>query len=379
VGWVDLYGPAAVHFALVVVSASLCTAAGLGLTFVGARRGDARAVLAGGAFAIMAALLAVHGLATPGVLFGPNGLVSLAGGASLPVGGAILALSAIPALRERRRVPTLLVLQGLGLAAVGGLTAVVALMPELLPSVPRPLSPAALLLLAVGLAFYGTLAVRTVRTYTLTRRRTDLLVAVGVAWLATGLVCALVVSPGHLGFWLGHALELAGIACVGAPVVADLRRAAPSHPLVGDLRGADLVRDAEAYLGPDVQALLVRLVEKDASTDEHTRRVALRAAQVGDELGLPPRRLRTLAVGGLLHDIGKLSVPDAILGKPGALTAREFEVIRRHPAAGHELLGRLGSFTPEVRRLVRDHHERLDGRGYPNGLVGTRSGSTRAS
>ena len=181
VGWVDLYGPAAVHFAIVVVSASLCTAAGLGLTFVGARRGDARAVLAGGAFAIMAALLAVHGLATPGVLFGPNGLVSLAGGASLPVGGAILALSAIPALRHRRRVPTLLALQGVGLAIVAGLTASVALVPQLLPSVPRPLSPAALLLLAVGLLFYGTLAVRTIRTYTLTRRRTDLLVAVGVA------------------------------------------------------------------------------------------------------------------------------------------------------------------------------------------------------
>ena len=370
IGWVDLYGPAAVHFTVVVATASVCTAAALGLTFIGARRGDDRAVLAGGAFSIMAAFLGVHGLATPGVLLGPNGLVSLAGGASLPVGGAMLALSALPALRRPERVPALLALQVAGLLVIAALTGVVAVFPGLIPSVPTPLSGAALVTLAVGLALYGTLALRTLRTYALTRRRTDLLVALGVAWLATGLVCAMVVSAGHLGFWLGHALELAGIACVGAPVVADLRRPAPSRPLVGDLRAADLVLDAEAYLGPDVQALLGRLVEKDASTDQHTRRVALRAAQVGDELGLPRRVLRTLAVGGLLHDIGKLSVPDAILKKPGALSTEEFQAIRRHPAAGHELLGRIGSYSEDVRRLVRDHHERLDGRGYPLGITG---------
>lgn len=154
-------------------------------------------------------------------------------------------------------------------------------------------------------------------------------------------------------------------------MIADLRRIAPSRPLVGDLRAIDLVLAAEAFLGPDVRALLGRLVEKDTSTDEHTRRVALCAVQVGDELGLPGGRLRTLAVGGLLHDIGKLSVPDAVLSKPAALTDAEFAEVRRHPAAGHELLGRIGCYPEEVRRLVRDHHERLDGRGYPQGLTAT--------
>jgi HD-GYP domain-containing protein (c-di-GMP phosphodiesterase class II) len=91
---------------------------------------------------------------------------------------------------------------------------------------------------------------------------------------------------------------------------------------------------------------------------------------VGDELGLAPERLRTLAVGGLLHDIGKLSLPDEILKKPGALTASEFELVEEHPERGRRLLRELGGFDAGVLRLVRDHHERLDGSGYPNGARG---------
>ena len=89
--------------------------------------------------------------------------------------------------------------------------------------------------------------------------------------------------------------------------------------------------------------------------------------RVGEELGLAPARLRELAIGALLHDIGKLSVPNGILQKPAALTEDEFAVIRRHPDWGRELVLQLG-FGTQVARLVSDHHERLDGSGYPRGL-----------
>jgi putative nucleotidyltransferase with HDIG domain len=118
-----------------------------------------------------------------------------------------------------------------------------------------------------------------------------------------------------------------------------------------------------------VNALLARLASCDASTEEHTRRVALLAAKVGDELKLSAASRRHLAVGGLLHDIGKLSVPIEILQKPGALTDEEFTAITRHPEDGRRLLEELGGFPVEVRRLVSDHHERLDGSGYPRGLA----------
>ena len=114
---------------------------------------------------------------------------------------------------------------------------------------------------------------------------------------------------------------------------------------------------------------MIRLAERDGSTEEHTRRVAILAAQVGEELKLPATARRHLAVGGLLHDIGKLSVPLEILRKPSGLTDEEFAEIKRHPEAGRRLLDELGGFSPVVRDLVSDHHERLDGRGYPRGLT----------
>jgi putative nucleotidyltransferase with HDIG domain len=115
---------------------------------------------------------------------------------------------------------------------------------------------------------------------------------------------------------------------------------------------------------------MVRLERRDVSTEEHTRRVALLAAQVGEALKLSATSRRYLAVGGLLHDIGKLSVPLEILNKPGKLTDEEFAAIKRHPGDGRRLLEELGGFPEGVRELVSDHHERLDGSGYPRGLQG---------
>jgi putative nucleotidyltransferase with HDIG domain len=156
---------------------------------------------------------------------------------------------------------------------------------------------------------------------------------------------------------------------VGATVAADLQRSAQSRPLVGDLRAQELVAMEETFLGTRVRALTRLLAEKDESTEEHTRRVALLAVRVGEELGLAPGRLRALAIGGLLHDIGKLSVPEAILKKPAALDDEEFAVVKRHPEWGFKLLKELGGFSDAVRELVRSHHERLDGKGYPRGVA----------
>jgi HD-GYP domain-containing protein (c-di-GMP phosphodiesterase class II) len=96
--------------------------------------------------------------------------------------------------------------------------------------------------------------------------------------------------------------------------------------------------------------------------------------QVGEELGLAPGRLRALAIGGLLHDIGKLSVPEHILKKPAALDDEEFAAIKLHPGRGVKLLRELGGFHANIRELVHSHHERLDGKGYPRGLDDSRLG-----
>jgi putative nucleotidyltransferase with HDIG domain len=356
-----------IHFGGVAVGAGVATASAVALTVAGARQKDGHAVLVGCAFSVMAALLCLHGLATPGIVVGYNGVVGFTGGATLPVGGAILALGAVSHLRRPAAVRPLLALFGAGIVFVLGLGVAALADPSLVPAVPEPRSPAAWITLGAGLLFYALLFWRALRTFRLTRRTADLLVTVGVVWLAAALPAALLLDFTELGWWLGHAFEIVGIAAVGFTVAHDLQRgAARSRPLLGDLRGADLVAEEEAFLGSHIRALLVALAEKDAYTEEHTRRVALRAVQVGDELGLAPERQRELALGGLLHDIGKLSVPDAILKKPGSLTDEEFAEVRRHVESGAALLHELGGFSAAVHRLVRSHHERLDGSGYPD-------------
>jgi putative nucleotidyltransferase with HDIG domain len=356
------------HFAGVAIGAGLAAVSAVALTVAGARLQDGYAVVVGGAFSIMAALLCLHGLATPGIIVEMNGVVAFTGGATLPVGGAILALGAIPALRRPAAVKPLLWLLVFGVVFILALGLSALAEPSLVPPVPEPRSPIAWLTLVGALAFYGLLFWRALRTFRLTRRRGDLLVAVGIVWLAVAVPAALLLTFQDLGWWLGHGFEIVGIAIVGIPVALDLRRgAARSRPLLGDLKGADLVAEEEAFLGSHVRALLVALADKDAYTEEHTRRVALRAVQVGDELGLAPERLHELAVGGLLHDIGKLSVPDEILRKPGPLTDAEFDAVKRHVDNGVALLDELGGFSAEVQRLVECHHERLDGSGYPGG------------
>jgi putative nucleotidyltransferase with HDIG domain len=356
-----------VHFLPIAISAGLAAAAAVALTVVGARRGDGRAVIVGTAFSAMAALLAVHGLTTPGMLVGSNGVIAFTGAATLPVGGAVLALAAVSELRGPRAVRLLLALQAVLLVTIVGLGAVGILVSGLVPSVPEPQSPAAIVTLALAGGFYLMIALRAGRTFLLTRRRADLLVMAGTVVLATALVPALLMDWRELGWWLGHVFELVGIGMVAVPVALDLHRGAQSRPLAGDLGATELVSAADAFLGSTVRVLLARLAEKDAYTAEHTRQVALRSVAVGEKLGLAPARLRDLAIGALLHDIGKLSVPDAILQKPAALTAAEYDVIRLHPEHGHDLVLQLG-FPRQVSRLVRDHHERLDGGGYPHGL-----------
>jgi len=115
---------------------------------------------------------------------------------------------------------------------------------------------------------------------------------------------------------------------------------------------------------------LARSIEaKHSLTDGHSHRLADCAAQLGGSLGLTERDLEELRLACLLHDIGKLAVPDSILLKPGRLNAQEIEIIRQHPVTGEQICAPLKSLRT-ILPLIRHHHERMDGTGYPDGLYG---------
>lgn len=120
-----------------------------------------------------------------------------------------------------------------------------------------------------------------------------------------------------------------------------------------------------------VVAELVRAVEmKDVSTAAHTWRVALYAMAMAEAYQIPLDERPRIVRAAVLHDIGKVDVPDQILQKPGRLTDAEYEQIKQHTTHGYERLKRMGERDELALALVRSHHERLDGSGYPDGLIG---------
>ncbi len=125
----------------------------------------------------------------------------------------------------------------------------------------------------------------------------------------------------------------------------------------------------ELGLNPSVHAFVGTLADKDAATRAHAIRVAELAMRVGERGSLGPERLRNVGLGALLHDIGKIEIPDSILHCPGELTREAWQVMRTHAAIGAGLVHATASLT-EVATVVRWHHERHDGSGYPDGLCG---------
>ncbi len=118
-----------------------------------------------------------------------------------------------------------------------------------------------------------------------------------------------------------------------------------------------------------IEALALAIEAKDHTTHSHLQRVRVYAVEIAKELGFASEEIEALRAAALLHDIGKLAVPEHIINKPGRLTPEEFEKMKIHPTVGAEILERV-AFPYPVAPIVRAHHERWDGLGYPEGLKG---------
>jgi putative nucleotidyltransferase with HDIG domain len=125
---------------------------------------------------------------------------------------------------------------------------------------------------------------------------------------------------------------------------------------------------SRAYM-QTIDTLRIVVESRDKETEGHSERVSRLGTAIATELGLPPDEIEMVKLAGLFHDIGKIGVPDSILLKNGPLTNEEFEQIKKHPAEGEKILS---TYTPFACLLpiVRNHHERFNGRGYPDGIAG---------
>jgi putative two-component system response regulator len=130
-------------------------------------------------------------------------------------------------------------------------------------------------------------------------------------------------------------------------------------------RYTDALDSAESV----ILSLAMTIEARDRGTDGHCQRLAKYAVALGERLALPGDDLDALRIGGYLHDIGKVGIPDRVLLKDGRLTTDEFELMKSHTVIGDHLCATL-RFLRRIRPIVRHHHEHLDGSGYPDGLAG---------
>lgn len=120
------------------------------------------------------------------------------------------------------------------------------------------------------------------------------------------------------------------------------------------------------------RSLTVALGERDDHTRQHSDRVVALSIELGRHIGLMARELELLSLGARFHDLGKIGIPDQILRKPAAFEPGEWECMKQHAAIGERIILAIGDdCSADVAKIVRHHHERFDGNGYPDGLSGT--------
>jgi len=167
-------------------------------------------------------------------------------------------------------------------------------------------------------------------------------------------------ADGTLFLFRGHR-EFDRSECTSLKLVARQLARSREHSL---LYAANEKTTLDAIL-----ALSAALETRDGTTGEHIRRTQILAEKVARAMGLPPERVKDTRYAAVLHDVGKIGVPDALLNKPGRLDEHEWEIMRRHPEIGADILGKIGGFE-RIAQTALTHHERVDGKGYPVGLTG---------
>ena len=179
--------------------------------------------------------------------------------------------------------------------------------------------------------------------------------------------------------YLAEALRLGAYDYFQKPVAPEAMIESIVHAISDEaFHGGLTMRAARAMLHEDRQnqtslemiSALVRAVEaKDPYTRRHSEQVTFYATQLGEQAGLPAEQIELIRVASLLHDVGKIGVPDRILTKAGKLTDQEFMQIRKHSITGANIVKRVSLLACET-DLIRHHHEKWDGTGYPDGLAG---------
>ncbi|HWI65267.1 MAG TPA: HD-GYP domain-containing protein, partial [Symbiobacteriaceae bacterium] len=253
------------------------------------------------------------------------------------------------------------------------LIAVVALtmrFPGLVRFIPVNSSPLKWVVTALVLTLAGLTARHYWVAYRYSRFPLQFATLCSIGWLAGAQIIVVTTEVWRASWWIYHFLLLGSMVAMLIGLLQQYTMGTSIGLAVKGLMALDPAERIEAGIAPSIRALVIATETRDRYTAGHSYRVAIYALRLGQAMGLPPEQLRALAQGGIIHDVGKIEVPDQILNKPGKLTDEERTVVERHPVTGYEVCKRLG-FLKEELDVIRHHHEKWDGTGYPDRLKGT--------
>ena len=172
-------------------------------------------------------------------------------------------------------------------------------------------------------------------------------------------------------------LSLGAVDFIKKPFVPEVLKLRVRHMIDLDQLQKNLAQEVEKKTKENqilflhiVSSLAAAIDAKDKYTNGHSSRVAEYSREIARRFGYSEEKMREIYMMGLLHDVGKIGVPDAVINKPGKLTDEEFALIKKHPSLGARILGNIEE-KPRLANGARWHHERYDGKGYPDGLKAT--------
>lgn len=320
-------------------------------------------------FFTISVLLLAHAITTPGVLFSENETSSATSFWAVPaalVVGVPAVLSRTSAGRSvdtewRQWVSTLQY-------SIVALSAMVLIFPRLIPT---PVVGSMTTNVVSIVSVFGC-AVYSYRHYQLSliaRSTEPLIVAFGYGLAGASMLAWLDGGAYSLSFWVSHFLLMFGTIAATIGALSVYRRTDHVRPLIADIIEIDARCALEVGMEPSVHTFVSGLEEKDPITGDHIIRTTELALIVGPKLGLTGLDLRDLGLTALLHDIGKILIPDVILNKPGELDEREYAIVKRHAQYGAEIVAS-STALKSIAPAIQAHHEHIDGSGYPNGLRG---------
>jgi putative nucleotidyltransferase with HDIG domain len=359
------------HFYIVSITAFLATIIAIMVGIAGYRLRNTKVIYLSLSYISLAEIFTLHGLSTPGFLLEPTHLPGFAAQISILLAVFWVWLSN---LSSDNRVVLFLsrgqkYLVPVWTLMIGIFAAVTFQFPHLLHGIPYDRNPFKWVI-TVFIAVVTLFNVyRNLHSYQFSRFPLQIAMVYSSGLLMVAQIGMAFSEVWRTSWWLYHVYILASMIALLIGLVRQYTNSKSISLAIKTLFTTDPMERIASHLSPSLKALIAATESKDAYTAGHNYRVTVYALKIAEELSLMPEQLRALAQGGIIHDVGKISIPDHILNKPGKLTEEERKIIEQHTIKGYDMCKRLG-FMKEELDIIRHHHEKWDGTGYPDRLAG---------